>query len=118
MSKKLKKTEAIDAKGNLWNKEKIQNLLLTNDEAVYKAMLRIYARQTEDEKQIMDTKDWNSVGFTGVDGHIMSSFVESYKRYGRLTEKQMRIARNKIKKYWRQLIDVIRSENPRLNIGQ
>lgn len=116
MSKKLKKTEALDKNGRLWNKEAIQNLLLTNDDAVYKAMLRIYARQTEDEKQVMETRDWNAVGFTGVDGNIMSSFVESYKRYGRLTEKQMKIARNKMKKYWRQLLDVIRSENPQLNI--
>ena len=108
---KLNKTEALDSKGNIWNKEKLQALLNSNDEAVYRAMLRIYARQTSTEQQYQATTDWNSVGFTGVDGEIMSSFTEAYKKYGRLTLKQMAIARKKMKKYWKQLLDEMRNEN-------
>lgn len=111
MKTKLNKTEALDAKGNIWNKEKIQSLLDRNDEAVYRAMLRIYARQTTTEQAYQATTDWNSIGFTGVDGEIMSSFTESYKKYGRLTTKQMAIARKKMKKYWKQLLDEMRNEN-------
>lgn len=111
---KLSKTEALDAKGNIWNKEKIQALLNTNDEAVYKAMLRIYNRQTTTEQTYQETADWNSVGFTGIDGKIMSSFTEAYKKYGRLTVKQMAIARKKMKKYWKQLLDEMRQENSQI----
>jgi hypothetical protein len=110
--RKLKKTEAIDKKGRLWSKESIQNLLKTNDNAVISALMRIYDRQTSDEQDVKDTRDWNSVGFTGVDAYILSSFVEGYKKYNRLTPKQMAIARNKMKKYWKQLLDIIRYENP------
>ena len=111
MKTKLNKTEALDAKGNIWNKEKIQSLLDRNDEAVYRAMLRIYERQTPTEQAYQATTDWNSIGFTGVDGEIMSSFTEAYKKYGRLTTKQMAIARKKMKKYWKQLLDEMRNEN-------
>lgn len=114
MKTKLNKTEALDAKGNIWNKEKIQALLDRNDEAVYRAMLRIYDRQTRTEQAYQATTDWNSVGFTGVDGEIMSSFTEAYKKYGRLTVKQMTIARKKMKKYWKQLLDCMREENPQI----
>jgi len=110
--RKLKKTEAIDKQGRLWDKDKIQTLIKTKDAAVYSSLMRIYDRQTRDEQDIKDTKDWNAVGFTGVDAYILSSFVESYKKYNSLTPKQMAIARNKMKKYWKQLLDVIRQENP------
>lgn len=110
--RKLKKTEAIDDKGRIWDKERIQNLLLSNNEAVYQALLKIYDRQTSDEQDAQDTRDWNAMGFTGFDGKILSSFTESYKKYGRLTDKQMAIARNKMKKYWKQLLEVIREKNP------
>ncbi|MFA6569981.1 MAG: hypothetical protein WCT77_01955 [Bacteroidota bacterium] len=111
---KLNKTEALDAKGTIWNKERIQKLLDTNNEAVYRAMLRIYDRQTRTEQINQNTEDWNSVGFTGVDGEIMSSFTEAYKKYGRLTEKQMNIARKKMKKYWKQLLDCMKQENSQM----
>ena len=110
-TRKLKKTEAIDKEGRLWDKESIQALILEKDQAVYHALLRIYDRQTEDEKIHEETRDWNARGFTGVDAEILSSFVKNYKKYGKLTPKQMAIARNKMKKYWKQLLEVIRNEN-------
>jgi hypothetical protein len=111
-TRKLKKTEAVDVKGKIWSKESIQELLDKNDEAVYRAMLQIYDRQTADEQKYKDTHLYNSVGFTGVDAEIMSSFTESYKKWNKLTPKQMVIARKKMKKYWKQLLDVIRENNP------
>ena len=111
-TRKLRKTEAVDKDGRVWDKERIQKLIRTNDLAVYKSLLRIYARQTADEQQAKETRDWNARGFTGIDGNILSSFVEGYKKYGRLTESQLCIARNKMKKYWKQLLEVIRNENP------
>lgn len=108
---KLNKTEALDKNGTIWNKEKIQSLLDRNDEAVYRAMLRIYNRQTTTEQVYQATTDWNSVGFSGTDGKIMSSFSEYYKKFGKLSNKQIIIARKKMKKYWKQLLDEIRNDN-------
>ena len=84
---KLNKNEALDKFGTIWNKEKIQALLEKNDEAVYRALMKIYDRQTADEQEYQDTTEYNTVGFTGVDGHILSSFAEYYKKWGKLSEK-------------------------------
>ncbi len=111
-TRKLKKTEAVNADGKIWSKKTIQSLLDTNDVAVIRAMKQIYAKQTEDEQKYQDTHLYNSVGFTGVDANIMSSFTEYYEKYGKLSPKQMVIARKKMKKYWKQLLNVIRETNP------
>ena len=110
-TRKLKKTEAIDKNGKIWGKEAIRELLLKNDLAVYAGMLRIYDRQTSSEQASQETHEFNEIGFSGCDGHIMSSFTEAYKKYGRLTEKQMIIARKKMVKYWAQLLQIIREQN-------
>lgn len=111
-TKKLKKTEAVHTDGKIWSKESIQELLERSDEAVYRAMIQIYNRQTTDEQEYQDTHLYNSVGFTGVDANIMSSFTEYYKKFNKLSPKQMVIARKKMKKYWKQLLSVIREANP------
>jgi high-affinity Fe2+/Pb2+ permease len=108
----LKKTEAVNTDGKIWSKETIQELLDKSDEAVYRAMKQIYAKQTADEQKYQDTHMYNSVGFTGADAEIMSSFTEYYEKFGKLSPKQMVIARKKMKKYWKQLLNVIRESNP------
>lgn len=84
-------------------KRKIQALLDSNDVAVVRGILAIYAHQTASEQNCGGTIEDNGVGFSGVDAVILSSFATYYKRFGRLSEKQMAIARKKIKKYWNQL---------------
>lgn len=111
-TRKLKKTEAVNNDGKIWSKETIQSLLDTNDDAVIRAMKKIYTKQTADEKKYQDTHIYNSVGFSGSDANIMSSFTEYYEKYGKLSPKQMVIARKKMKKYWKQLLNVIREGNP------
>ena len=110
-TRKLRKTEAVDKDGRIWGKDRIQKLILTSDLMVYKSLMLIYARQTADEQRIQATTDYNTVGFTGCDGEILSSFAEGYQKFGKLSEKQMAIARPKMKKYWRQLLEVIRIDN-------
>ena len=84
-------------------KRKIQALLDVNDVAVIRGILAIYAYQTASEQNYGGTIEDNGVGFSGVDAVILSSFATYYKRFGRLSDKQMAIARKKIKKYWNQL---------------
>lgn len=115
--KKLTKVQAVDMIGGIWDKDRIQTLIEDKDIAVYTAMMRIYDKQTADEQKYQDTHLYNSVGFTGVDANIMSSFAESYKKFGRLTPKQMAIARKKMKKYWKQLLQCLRDDNPSQLIG-
>ena len=68
------------------------------------ALLKIYEYQTREEQEIQRTHDHNGVGFTGVDGEILSSFAEQLKRRGDLSEKQMAIVYKKMPKYWHQVM--------------
>lgn len=71
-----------------------------------KALLRIYEFQTQDEKQRQSTVYYNGVGFTGTDGKILTSLAKQYKKYGRLSEKQMNILFKKTPKYWQQIVKI------------
>lgn len=92
------------------DKTSIQTLLATNDKAVIRALLVIYDRQTEAEKAVGVTKEDNGIGFSGCDAEILSSFAEWYKSKGFLTPKQLAISKNKLKKYWRQLLQISESK--------
>jgi len=86
-----------------WTTDEIKNLLQTNDKMVMKSVVKIYERQTVDEKITSTTNENNGKGFNGTDAFIMTKFAEFYLNKGYLTEKQMAIARKKIMKYAKQL---------------
>lgn len=91
----------------VWDKEALCRLLAASNKAVARAVLVVYRNQTEYEKVCQATQENNGVGFSGVDAEILSSYAEFYLKTGFLTPKQVAIARNKIKKYWRQVLGEI-----------
>jgi hypothetical protein len=97
-----------------WTKEEIKEMLGRNDKAVLRGLMAIYNLQTADEQALQATAHHNGVGFSGCDAELLSSFAVNYTKYGRLTEKQMAILRNKIKKYAGQLTKIANGEIPRI----
>jgi len=91
---------------NGWNKENIQHLLATNDRAVERALVQIYYRQTDDEKNVHMTKHSNGVGFTAFDAEFLTELAQKCIKYNGLTEKQLAVARKKMTKYWKQLLEI------------
>jgi hypothetical protein len=91
-----------------WNKETIIDLLEKSDKAVWRAVYRIYENQTEYERVAEATQENNGIGFNGNDAAILTSYAKFYKERGFLTKNQTAVARKKIKKYHRQLLDVIK----------
>ncbi|QIN95275.1 hypothetical protein DLP3_112 [Stenotrophomonas phage vB_SmaS_DLP_3] len=87
-------------------KEAIQQLLETNDRAVYRAIKLINDRQTEGEKARHAAEEENGVGFSKFDAEFMSNMAHAVTQYGKLTERQMQFARPKIKRYWKQLMEI------------
>ena len=71
-----------------------------------KALLKIYEFQTQEEKQEENTKDINGIGFTGVDGEILSSFAKQLQVRKTLSEKQMTLLFKKMPKYWNQILAI------------
>lgn len=89
-----------------WNKETVQELLASNDVAVLRALVAIYNNQTDEEQSSERTYYDNGIGFSGIDGEILSSFAKQLLKRGSLSEKQMVILRKKMKKYWKQLVAI------------
>jgi hypothetical protein len=87
-------------------KEYLQNLVATNDKALYRSIYVIFQLQTESEKEMGITEESNKVGFSGVDAGFMTSLVEQINKGYALSPKQLAIARNKMKKYWKQLMRI------------
>jgi len=68
-----------------------------------KALIRIYEFQTSDEKLFENTTVHNKVGFSGIDGEIMTSMAKQYLRKGYLSPKQMAVVTKRIPHYWMQI---------------
>jgi hypothetical protein len=100
-------------------KDSIRELLLKSDAAVERGILAIYDRQTQDEKVSETTNHQNGVGFSGADAQILSSFAEQIeKKLQRgikagqcLSVKQMELARKKIVRYSRQLLEIAEAKS-------
>ena len=88
-------------------KETIGLLIETNDNAIVNSLLIIYDRQTSDEQRSENTIENNTIGFTGFDGRILTSFANQYLEKGYLSRKQKEILRKRMPKYWRQINDEV-----------
>lgn len=97
-----------------WTKEKINELLLSNPKACERALVVLYNRQTNDEKNAEATIERNGVGFGAYDAEFMSSLARRVLGGRGLTPNMLRVLRKqnksgicKLAHYHRQLIDEI-----------
>lgn len=88
---------------NEGTKNYIRKQLGSNSAWAIKGLLRIYSLQTADEQISQQTSHNNSVGFSGVDATILSSFADQVNRGRTLSPKQMAIVFKKMPRYWRQI---------------
>ena len=77
--------------------------LATDPRWATRGLLRIYTFQTSDEQDRESTTDANGVGFTGVDGEILTSFAKQVLAGRNLSQKQMDLLHKKMPKYAGQL---------------
>lgn len=95
----------------VWDKAAIQALLDRNDDAVAKAVLTIFARQTAAEQASRQTIEHNGVGFSGTDAEFLSDIAKKLPLYNnRMTPRQIAKVRPKMKKYWRQLLQEVETK--------
>lgn len=94
--------------------------LMTNNDYLEKAILKLYKYQTEYEQQTQDTAMLNGVGFNTIDANFLSSLAEwildrenvpeseknKYVVRRHLTDKQRMFARKKLTKYAGQLVNM------------
>ena len=84
----------------------VQTKLATSDQWATKALLKIFDYQTASEKATDSTTLRNCVGFSGSDAELLSSFAKQFQMKQWLSNKQMAIVRKRMKKYWKQIIDI------------
>lgn len=89
-----------------WKKDEIRKMLEVNDKAVLRGLVRIYERQTEDEKRNQETSYNNKVGFNGSDAPILTRIATYYLKHGYLSLKQIELVRKKMLKYSGQLANI------------
>lgn len=108
----------------------MKQMVATNDKWMLKALYTIYQYQTSQEQSNEMTQMENGVGFTGVDGHILTSFAKQFIRKGGVdalathgiisasyffSPKQLPILRKKMPKYARQLVQI--ADNAKVEQG-
>ena len=90
----------------VWTKEEIRDLLERSNKMVHRSIVKIFERQTEDEKSTEATNHNNGVGFNSVDAQLLSSFAKQILEGRSLSPKQLEWARKKLPKYSNQLAKI------------
>lgn len=87
-------------------KEYLQHLVTTNDQALLLSIRRINERQTELEQYNKESIEDNDVGWTKYDAKEMGTIADKIIHGEELTKGEWAKSRNKMKKYWKQLMDI------------
>lgn len=100
----------IDPK-NIWTTDRIKTLLMTNNEAVERAIVAIYHRQTLGEQASGETVMNNGVGFSSAHSRSGTYFAKWVLRGNRLTGNYLEKARRISLRYTGQLLSIIEEKN-------
>ena len=89
-------------------RDSVQAMLRTNDKALARGIVAIYRRQLADEQHARATLHDNGVGFNSADAGPMSTLARDILTGdpGLITPARMEDARERMPKYWAQLIDI------------
>lgn len=88
-----------------WRRE-LQSLLLASDEALERAIIRIWEQQTYSEQEAGMAIIVDGVGFNKFDAPLMSKYARQLLYTGALTTYQKKKARSVMPKYWKQLMRI------------
>lgn len=91
----------------VWTEDQIVELLQTSKMACARAVIALYDRQTESEKELGETNVENGRGFSAYDAEFMSSIAVALPKWNmNLTSRQLAVCRKVLPKYRRQLAEI------------
>ena len=91
----------------------ITNLITSNNKALFKSILVIHALQTDEEQFYGASNHINGVGFCKTDAEFLTGMAIKVKYRRSMTLGEYEKSKNKMKKYWKQLMKVSKGElNP------
>lgn len=85
-------------------KNYLKDLVKTNDRALKKAIILVYNNQTLEEKNWGTSIDRNNTGFDKIDAYEMGRIARKIEDGKSLTKGELAKSRNKMRKYWKQLM--------------
>ena len=88
----------------------LKDLLKTNDRALLRAIVLIYDNQTPEEKDKGESIEDNCVGFSKIDAKEMGDIAKKIKAGKALTKGELAKSRNKMQKYWKQLMIISKKQ--------
>jgi hypothetical protein len=99
----IERTKQEGKKMKVWTKEEVKENLEKSDRWVIRAVLALYARQTEHEQALGATAENNSIGFNGADAPYLSWVARELFGQGKAPAKTIDKCRKRITKYSGQL---------------
>ena len=91
----------------------LQDLVSHNDTALARAIVLIDNYQTEPERQAKESTEDNDVGWTKQDAKDMGEIADKVRNGIPLSKGELAKSRNKMKKYWRQLMLISQQQQER-----
>jgi hypothetical protein len=94
----------------MYTKEQIKENLSTNPKWIERGIVVLYQRQTEDEKRSGNTITENRIGFNSSDSRYLSYCAKWVLGGNPLNEKHLKKCGKMLPKYWKQIMDIIKSK--------
>lgn len=88
----------------------LKDLIKTNDNALLKAIVLVYDNQTDEEKSKGESIEDNCIGFSKIDAKEMGDIARKLKAGKTLTKGELAKSRNKMQKYWKQLMIISKKQ--------
>lgn len=87
----------------VWSEETARDLLKTNEEARFEALVILSSMQTPREKHTRKTMERNGVGFNQPDAKILSDLCDKHLKGVPFSSKQKAVVQRCIPKYAKQI---------------
>ena len=101
---------SVAVSSRVWTVDEIKDRLQNSNKMVARSLIKIYEKQTEDERSDEVTKHRNGMGFNAKDAKFATSLAKVVERGGVLSERQIGCARKILIKYSGQLTKIANSE--------
>ena len=88
----------------------LKDLLKTNNKALLRAIVLVYDNQTPEEKDKDESIEDNCIGFSKIDAKEMGDIARKIKANKALTKGELAKSRNKMQKYWKQLMIISKKQ--------
>ena len=85
-------------------------MVRTNDQALLRAIVLIYDNQTDEEKLKGESIEDNCIGFSKIDAAEMGAIARKIKAKKQLSKGELAKSRNKMQKYWKQLMIISKKQ--------